>query len=318
MDEYDVTNSSPEPKKSYTYTIDVLAENGYSFSDLIDVEVYGATSVSIKSKSSSKVTVKVKTYPYHVLAEPSNIRIDEAGKKADWDIVSFAKNYSVMISYTNKNGEERETKKTVTKNTIDLDGYMGKYENVDVAVRAMKGTTDADKFISNSDYVNSDGSVNEDNSTEAYEFNIPTAKSDGTTANSTNGGSSYGNTANTNGPGSMNGSDMNSGWIKNGDNWSYIHNGSKVNGWLGLHAEEWYLFDSNGIMLSGWQFVNGSWYLLNLSHDGTFGKMLAGWQTVNGKQYYLNPLHDGTYGAMYVNRTTSDGHIIGADGALIQ
>lgn len=312
VDEYDVSNSNPDPKKSYTYTIDIIPESGYSFSSDVDVEVYGSTSVTIKSKSSSKITIKAKTYPYHVLAEPSNIQIDTSAKKATWDEVKYAKNYSVIVYYTNKNGDEKQTKKTVSKESIDLDGYIGKYEDVDISVRAMKGSTEADKFISNSDYVKSNGSVDEDNSDDEYKFNIPTAKSDGTTTNS---GSSSGNSSSSNnGPSSS----SNDGWTGSGNNWSYIHNGKKVTGWLGINSTDWYLLDSNGTMLSGWQKVEGKWYLLNTNHDGTFGKMLTGWQQVNGKWYYLNTSHDGTFGAMYENTTTPDGYRVGADGAMVQ
>lgn len=32
------------------------------------------------------------------------------------------------------------------------------------------------------------------------------------------------------------------------------------------------------------------------------------------KWYYFNPVSDGTRGALYVNRTTPDGYVVGADG----
>lgn len=45
----------------------------------------------------------------------------------------------------------------------------------------------------------------------------------------------------------------------------------------------WYLMDSTGVMQTGWQLANGKWYLLNSS-----GTMATGWQLVNGKWYLLN------------------------------
>ena len=330
VDEWDVSNSSPEPRKSYTYTMDILPESGYAFSSNTTVSVYGAVDVSIRSRSSSKISVRVKTYPYHVLAEPSNIQIDESAKKVTWDAVPYAKKYSVIVHYTNKNGDERQTTKSTTKTEQDLSGYIGKYEDVDVSVRALKGTTDADKFISSSDYIMSSGSVDEDNSEDEYQFAIPTAHSDGTVTNSSstgmtstqpvnpstaNGpGSTTGSTSTSNGPVGP-GSSEASGWHGAGENWYYVNNGRKVTGWLNLNGE-WYLFNSNGEMLYGWQYVDNNWYWLNMNHDGTFGKMLAGYQTINGATYYLNENHDGTYGAMYANRTTPNGRYAAADGAI--
>lgn len=316
VDEYNVSKTDPDPKSSYTYTIDILPESGYTFDSKTDVSVYGATEVTIKSRSSSKITVKAKTYPWHVLSEPTNIKIDKDSKKATWDEVKYAKKYSVIISYKNKNGDEKETTKSVTKASIDLDGYIGKYEDVDVAVRAIKGTTEGDKYISNSDYVNSDGTVDDDNSDDEYTFNVPTAKSDGTSTSNSNNSSSDNSNSNSGPSSSLN--NKNDGWTGSGNDWSYIHNGQKVTGWLGINSSDWYLMDSNGKMLVGWQYSDGKWYLLNTNHDGTYGKMLVGWHNVNRKWYYMNTKHDGTYGAMYANTRTPDGYTVGADGAWIQ
>ena len=43
-----------------------------------------------------------------------------------------------------------------------------------------------------------------------------------------------------------------------------------------------YYFDASGAMATGWQWINGSWYLLSSS-----GAMLTGWQRVGGVWYYL-------------------------------
>ena len=69
-------------------------------------------------------------------------------------------------------------------------------------------------------------------------------------------------------------------------------------------------------MLSGWQYVNGFWYLMNPNHDGTYGKMLTGWWQVNGKWYYMNAQSGNglPFGAMYANRTTPDGNHVNASG----
>lgn len=319
VDEYETGSTTPTPKKSYTYTITILPENGYKFTDNPKVSVHGATSVTFKSQSSGKLVIKAKTYPFYVLGEPTNISIDETGKKAVWDKVEYANKYNVEIYYTKNSGDERQTKKSTNKNSIDLSGYIGKYDDVHISVQAVKGSSEGENFISNSDYVFKDGASDEDMSSEAYLFNIPTTATDGSKSSSS-GNSNNGSTGSSNGPSanppspSINTSD---GWHGTGNDWYYVKDNKKIVGWLGLNGD-WYLLDANGNMKYGWQYVDSNWFYLNEGHDGSFGKMLVDWQTINGKRYYLNTNHDGTYGAMYSNRTTPDGYRVGYDGALIQ
>ena len=44
----------------------------------------------------------------------------------------------------------------------------------------------------------------------------------------------------------------------------------------------WYLFDRNGVMLTGWQKVAGKWYYLK-----PWGGMAVGWQLIDGIWYFL-------------------------------
>ena len=157
IDEYSVSDQSQEVRKAYTYNITIDAESGYSFSDSTDIEVYGATNVSVQKKGSNEIKIKAKTYPFHVLANPRKIKID--GKKGTWDAVPNASKYNVVIYYTNSNGDEKSTKKTVSTTNIDLRNFVDKYSDVRLSVQALKGTKDTDRFLSNSDYVFEDGSV---------------------------------------------------------------------------------------------------------------------------------------------------------------
>ncbi|PDZ12581.1 hypothetical protein CON70_05505 [Bacillus pseudomycoides] len=59
---------------------------------------------------------------------------------------------------------------------------------------------------------------------------------------------------------------------------------SASSGWKEIE-NKWYYFDSSGVMLKGWQSINGYWFYLN----PTNGDMLTGWQSINGSWYYLNP-----------------------------
>jgi glucan-binding YG repeat protein len=86
------------------------------------------------------------------------------------------------------------------------------------------------------------------------------------------------------------------GWIKNGNNWSYRYpDGSYLkNNWGNINSR-WYLFDTNGTMVTGWQEKNSLWYYFN--NDGA---MLTGWvKSSDNKWYYLNPsTTSGVEGAM--------------------
>ena len=72
-------------------------------------------------------------------------------------------------------------------------------------------------------------------------------------------------------------------WILSGKRWWYRHaDGSYTkSGWEKINGT-WYLFDASGWMLTGWQKVKGTWYYM----DGS-GAMLTGWQKVGGTWYYL-------------------------------
>ncbi|MBR5317385.1 MAG: hypothetical protein IKU39_05780 [Lachnospiraceae bacterium] len=70
---------------------------------------------------------------------------------------------------------------------------------------------------------------------------------------------------------------------------------------LGHSEFDWFFFDENGHMLTGWAQDGGHWYYLNPTSDGTQGRMMTGWVLIDGKWYYLNPVSDGTKGAMIVN-----------------
>lgn len=82
----------------------------------------------------------------------------------------------------------------------------------------------------------------------------------------------------------------------------------------GQQGYDWFFFDANGHMMTGWILDGGRWYYLNPLSDGTQGRMFTGWQLVDGKWYYLNPVSDGTRGAMAAD-TWIDGYYVNADGA---
>lgn len=91
------------------------------------------------------------------------------------------------------------------------------------------------------------------------------------------------------------------GTIHIGDAVFYVDANGAVNvtsGWImsngasGESDNTWYYASSNGVLKSGWQYVNGTWYWMDPS---TF-KMKTGWLNDGGTWYWLQPS-----GAMFTN-----------------
>lgn len=84
-------------------------------------------------------------------------------------------------------------------------------------------------------------------------------------------------------------------------------NGQAATGWQQLNGK-WYLADSNGIAQTGWKQADGKWYLLN-----TDGVMTTGWQQTNSKWYLLN-----SDGSMSTGWQTKDGkwYLLNNDGSM--
>lgn len=94
----------------------------------------------------------------------------------------------------------------------------------------------------------------------------------------------------------------NSKWVFN------LSNGGRAKGWAylsytfeGKTKSEWYHFDNDGIMNSGWFFEGNMWYYLSMDHNGFYGEMIKGWHhdANDGRWYYLNT----SSGAMHTNWT---------------
>lgn len=109
-------------------------------------------------------------------------------------------------------------------------------------------------------------------------------------------------------------------WIQDAAGWWY-QNADKSypkDGWAKIRyagKDEWYFFDPNGYMLTGWVLWNGNWYYLSTAADGTSGIMLTGWQTIDGKRYYFSEAIDGTAGVKLTNIWIGE-YYLGTDGAV--
>lgn len=84
----------------------------------------------------------------------------------------------------------------------------------------------------------------------------------------------------------------------------------------GQSAFDWFLFDGDGVMVTGWyRDEKGDYYYLNPVSDNTKGRMVTGWQRISGVDYYFNEKPDGTRGRLYVNTVTPDGWRVDENGA---
>ncbi|EHJ02110.1 cell wall binding repeat-containing protein [Clostridium sp. DL-VIII] len=113
-------------------------------------------------------------------------------------------------------------------------------------------------------------------------------------------------TGNTTTPGNT----VQAGWVLTNGSWSYNNaDGTKFKGWLQASAGVWYYLDpADGVMDTGWKYINGQWYYL----DKASGAMKTGWLNDNGTWYYLK------YSGEMVSDTTVDGYKLGANGAWIK
>ena len=94
-----------------------------------------------------------------------------------------------------------------------------------------------------------------------------------------------------------------------------------ANGWAQLvwnGKTDWYYFDAEGYMVTGWVTWENNRYYLHPVSDGTQGYMYTGWHEIDGKWYYFRPESGGPQGSLFVNGTTPDGYNVDANGVWIQ
>lgn len=107
------------------------------------------------------------------------------------------------------------------------------------------------------------------------------------------------------------------GWIKTGNNWYYRYpDGSyHKNSWLYV-GNKWYLFDSTGMMLTGWQTKDGHTYYMNSE-----GAMVTGWLKIGNSWYYLNQNQGGPEGSLCKNvwiQYSNNTYFVDSNGVMVE
>ena len=121
-------------------------------------------------------------------------------------------------------------------------------------------------------------------------------------------------------------------WVQNGEQWSFTDASGEAyrNRWAAVYNPyanvgagqsnfDWFWFDANGVMITGWHLdSDGNYYYLNPSSDGTKGRMVTGWVWIADgtgvqKCYYFNPVSDGTRGKL-IKDTVVEGYTVNGNG----
>ena len=112
-------------------------------------------------------------------------------------------------------------------------------------------------------------------------------------------------------------------WVMNEKGWWYSYDDGTwpSNSWVYLpwkDTYQWYYFNGEGYMVTGWHHWQNNWYYLYPQADGNRGYMFTGWHEIGGKWYYFSKVNDSSLGAMAYDTTTPDGYKVDKDGAWIQ
>lgn len=277
-----VGSSSRDADIGDTYKLKVYLDatdpDTYGFSGSYkasNVTVKGGTFVSASRKSYKTLIVTVRTKPAEGEFESPDDAYWKEGHRglAAWDKSDGAKAYDVTLY----RGSSTVYKvKAYEGRQIDFYPYMTVAGTYSFKVRAVPANSAQKDYAESSDWTESD---------ELY-----IAKED---VSDGSGQIDYNNMNN-----AANSVTTQVGWIQDGGRWWYRYpDGScQKDSFLALDGN-WYLFDTDGWMVTGWQQKDGYQYYFDPN-----GAMRTGWLNPGDGWYYLNPGPDGAVGAMYKNQ----------------
>lgn len=106
------------------------------------------------------------------------------------------------------------------------------------------------------------------------------------------------------------------GWKLENNKWKYYKEDKALKAWQRIN-NNWYLFNEDGSLKTGWYLdASNNWYFLDSSKTSNEGVLLSGWQWIDGYCYYFEGTDKATFGKMYAN-TVVKGYRVDAAGRWV-
>lgn len=91
------------------------------------------------------------------------------------------------------------------------------------------------------------------------------------------------------------------GWKQENNSWKYYKEDKALKAWQQIN-NNWYFFNEDGSLKTGWYMdAANNWYFLDSSKTANEGVLLSGWQWIDGYCYYFEGTDNNTFGKMYSN-----------------
>ena len=95
------------------------------------------------------------------------------------------------------------------------------------------------------------------------------------------------------------------GWKQENNKWKYYKEDKALKAWQQIN-NNWYFFNEDGSLKTGWYMdAANNWYFLDSSKTANEGVLLSGWQWIDGYCYYFEGTDNNTFGKMYSNTLVS-------------
>ena len=95
------------------------------------------------------------------------------------------------------------------------------------------------------------------------------------------------------------------GWKQENNSWKYYKENKALKAWQQIN-NKWYFFNEDGSLKTGWYMdATNNWYFLDSSKTANEGVLLSGWQWIDGYCYYFEGTDNNTFGKMYSNAVVS-------------
>lgn len=106
------------------------------------------------------------------------------------------------------------------------------------------------------------------------------------------------------------------GWKFENNKWKYYKEDKVLKAWQQIN-NNWYFFNEDGSLKTGWYLdASNNWYFLDSSKTASEGVLLSGWQWIDGYCYYFEGTDKATFGKMYAN-TVVKGYRVDAAGRWV-